>query len=200
MTHIRINPEQARQRRREHAEDSVRRFASMHADFRKVFNYGKRRGEHLESFIRQQRKAMILAVTSVADYDRNLSALHYRINARAELKPDVEKHATPDGFIWYQDGGRDCDMYESTSAPWKMRASVFAWERHIANLYEWAEGPVWFWLLKPEDVEHAAHGSRDLALEAFEDGHAHVVSHVRFDEEGSYHYDDDHGYNYDPEC
>jgi hypothetical protein len=39
-------------------------------------------------------------------------------------------------------------------------------------------------LCRPDELPESR--SRDLALEAFEDGHAHIVSEVRFDEEGGY--------------
>ena len=113
--------------------------------------------------------------------NRANSVLHWRINERACYEVQMREHQTADGFFWYQDGGRDCDMCEATSRPYKMRASLMLWQRHVNNLYDWAEGPVWFWMVKECDLPKCEYGSRDLALEAFEDGHSHVVSRVRFE-------------------
>jgi hypothetical protein len=43
----------------------------------------------------------------------------------------------------------------------------------IDSIYEGAEGPGSIWLSMPEDK--VAPEFRDLALEAFEDGHPHIV-------------------------
>jgi hypothetical protein len=130
-------------------------------------------------YLHTERNELLNMVARVGN--RNNSDVHYRINERAALEQDVREHTTPDGYIWYQSGGRDCDMCESTDRPSRMRASLIEWQRYINRLYEWAEGPVWFWLVKEENLPECKHGSRDLALEAFEDGHSHIVSSVRFE-------------------
>ena len=130
-----------------------------------------------QHIIQQARKSARLAVSRVAASN----PVHWPINERAKLEPDVRDCQTADGYIWCQSGGRDCDMCESTSRPYKMRASLMEWQRHINNLYEWAEGAVWFWLVHEDKLSDCEHGFRDLAFEAHEDGHDHIVSRVRFE-------------------
>ena len=66
-------------------------------------------------------------------------------------------------------------MAEWTSRPHELKpAGAMQWQRHIENLYEYAEGPVWFWLVPKGELPDARFGSRDLALEAFENGHPHI--------------------------
>lgn len=110
------------------------------------------------------------------------SDLNDRINERVRIAENIAGYADKDGKIWIQDGGRDCDMCESTSAPYPIPGGAFSYQHRLHMLYEWAEGPVWMWPVKPDQIEEAEYGSRDLALEAFEDGHPHVVSHVRYEE------------------
>jgi hypothetical protein len=62
---------------------------------------------------------------------------------------------------------------------------MFAVERYVNEIYNDAEGPVYgLWFSSPE--QKAKYVSRDLAMEAYEDGHAHSVSMVRYDEDGDY--------------
>ncbi len=67
---------------------------------------------------------------------------------------------------------RDCDMCEGTTRR-LVEAKVSAVERAMDRDFEWAEGPVRHWIQRPSDAFEAE--SRDRALEAFEDGHPHVI-------------------------
>ena len=63
-----------------------------------------------------------------------------------------------------------------------MPANYVSWAKMVEQEHAWAEGPVWQRMLYIDELDDVKPGSRDLALEAFEDGHPHVVSEVRFDE------------------
>lgn len=78
----------------------------------------------------------------------------------------------------------DCDCCRYTSSG-LIPAHPFAFESARQRAYLDAEGPIYgFWISKPS--EQVPHESRDLALEAFEDGHPSVISMARFDEDGPY--------------
>jgi len=67
---------------------------------------------------------------------------------------------------------RDCDCVEGTSMR-LVEATVAALDEAVERDYDWAEGPVRHWIQRPSDAfESEFH---DRALEAFEDGHAHVI-------------------------
>lgn len=99
---------------------------------------------------------------------------HADLMARWDLMAEIEAKAV-DGQIYVQTGGRDCDMCEWTSKPVAMPADWRAYQDAVDELHECAEGPVWYWIVDPRDLPDARWGSRDLALEAFENGHAHIV-------------------------
>jgi hypothetical protein len=66
----------------------------------------------------------------------------------------------------------DCDCYRTTSSifvPATVMHVTIAKER----MYEGAEGPMHIWIERPTDAPE--YEGRDLALQAFEDGHPHVV-------------------------
>jgi hypothetical protein len=71
--------------------------------------------------------------------------------------------------------GMDCDCsafhWESVKP---FRGIVDAW-RFRDREYAEAEGPLSVAFVKPSEVQDGFHESRDLALEAFEDGHPHCV-------------------------
>lgn len=84
-----------------------------------------------------------------------------------------------DGKVRLCDRFMDCDCAQSTS--WRdIPATYVHYEREVDEIYAWAEGPGTTWLESPATKPPAAE-FRDLALEAFEDGHPHSVSEVRYE-------------------
>lgn len=67
---------------------------------------------------------------------------------------------------------RDCDMCESTSSR-LVSADLAVIDDIITNDYEWAEGPMNHWIQKPSDFFEPSF--RDRAMEAYEDGHQHII-------------------------
>jgi hypothetical protein len=72
-------------------------------------------------------------------------------------------------------GGMDCDMSRWDNRVALIPANVMAYQKWYDGYMEGAEGPQWASIARPSDVADLKSESRDLALEAFEDGHAHVV-------------------------
>lgn len=105
------------------------------------------------------------------------------IGHRSELVASVVA-AQRDGMVSLSVDQMDCDCARWTSGS-LVRAIPRLVEREIQEIYNNAEGPV-YWISIDTPEAKAEYVSRDLALEAFEDGHAHIVSAVRFDEDGCY--------------
>lgn len=74
--------------------------------------------------------------------------------------------------VW---SGRDCDGVQYSGQVCLVDATVQAVDEHINHTYEWADGPCYFYLAHPIHAERIQYASRDLTLEAFEDGHPHVL-------------------------
>lgn len=116
-------------------------------------------------------------------------SIHHVINERAWQKyelPDILKEYTYNGRVYLMVTSTDCDHTRATYKR-SIEPTVEAYVEFFDHLYDDAEGPTSARLLHPEDVCEFEPSQRDLALEAFEDGHPHCVSEVRFDEEGDYH-------------
>jgi hypothetical protein len=83
---------------------------------------------------------------------------------------------TENGQVAIMGRGMDCD-----GSAWDDRfycllpAIPTLIQRWLNEKYEQAEGPESYWLVKPSEVEDHEEQNRDLALEAFEDGHSHVL-------------------------
>ena len=89
-----------------------------------------------------------------------------------------------DGKVSVSVDQMDCDCSRWTSSR-LVSATWVAVEYHYNELMYNAEGPIYgVWIDTPENG--AAYHSRDLAMEAFEDGHPHSVSMARYDEDGPY--------------
>lgn len=92
---------------------------------------------------------------------------------RQRLVNAINQH-TENGFVSIVWSGRDCDgVYGCHAETYK--ACSIAIETDIERRYEWADGPLNCQFAKPSDVYGLEPYTRDLGLEAFEDGHNHII-------------------------
>lgn len=80
-----------------------------------------------------------------------------------------------DGKIVVVHGGIDCDGGRWDDCCRTLPAIPRAVEKWIDDYYDGAEGPQWFYLSRPSDARDLEPSSRDLAMEAFENGHPHII-------------------------
>ncbi len=97
-----------------------------------------------------------------------------RLAAQADFAKRIADHAEG-GKVAIVHGGRDCDGVESHGLVHILPATVVHADRFLNEIHEWAEGPTWWNLEKPSIAEGVESSSRDLTLEAFENGHPHVL-------------------------
>lgn len=109
----------------------------------------------------------------VADWEGH-SSLHYNINARGKLEKWLNE-VTVNGKVVSRSKGMDCDCSAWDRATLTDRPQLFAEHRSIESAYEWADGPLSIWYERPSEGFENFNNSRDLALEAYEEGHPHVV-------------------------
>lgn len=99
------------------------------------------------------------------------STTSVNVNYRAQLDA-----AWVDGKIGVITTSIDCDMtrgyYERVVS---MPNCVAALKRLADNFYDGLEGPGSIYFVRPDQIDRSRSNTRDLALEAFEDGHPHVV-------------------------
>lgn len=93
--------------------------------------------------------------------------------ARAELKAELEANVV-DGRIAIVVSGMDCDCVQYTHGHIEQYGGVIWFERLERNEHEWADGPKHVGFCKPKEKPKSE--SRDLALEAYEDGRPHLIS------------------------
>ncbi len=92
---------------------------------------------------------------------------------RAELAARIAECAI-DGRIQIATAGMDCDCVKYRGVHRRdFPASVMAFEKEYQDTENWADGPFSLWPESPDVVIESS--SRDLVLEAYEDGHPHVV-------------------------
>jgi len=106
-----------------------------------------------------------------------LAALLYEgldeaITARGALHARIAQCAHA-GRLLVVESGRDCDGVQYTGRRHEIDATVKAYYELGNQIAEWADGPFSLAIV-PYDTE-VEYTSRDLALEAFENGHAHCL-------------------------
>ena len=77
------------------------------------------------------------------------------------------------GRVAVFESGRDCDGVEYSGKRHLIDATLAAFEALDDSIGEWADGP--YRLRVAHISESEQYSSRDLVLEAFEDGHRHVI-------------------------
>ena len=92
--------------------------------------------------------------------------------AKARFADDIRR-AAKNGKIKIIESGMDCDCVQYSGRVYRCPATVVAANQIIERIYAEAEGPVSWRIASPD--EKIVYSSRDLAAEAHEDGHPHVV-------------------------
>ena len=103
-----------------------------------------------------------------------IAAVHECINAKARVRAQLDQMGNPARVLIVADK-MDCDCARYTTIH-ETEAMVMRVARAMFDTYADAEGPVYACYLAPvEDRDEHRRPTRDLALEAFEDGHPHIV-------------------------
>lgn len=104
-----------------------------------------------------------------ADEDR-LVELRERLNVKHRLAECAEN-----GKVLIVESGRDCDCVEYDGKCYTIDASIDAYSKLYDEIADWADGPFWLSMDRPSNAHKYKYTSRDRILEAFEDGHPHLV-------------------------
>lgn len=98
-----------------------------------------------------------------------------RINRRAEVDAMLERFASDDGWVYFEVSGMDCDGVQYSGGRDQCRANRQAYEEMMEGVYDGADGPVYVQPITEEQAQVVEYRTRDLGMEAFEDGHPHVL-------------------------
>lgn len=105
---------------------------------------------------------------------KNHLNLYDRLEKRSNLAAALQEYAI-NGVVYVQVTGHDCD-HSTYDYVRKVPATPMHYDRFEADQYECREGPEYHnWLTAQEVQAYEPAPSRDLVLEAFENGHPHVI-------------------------
>lgn len=82
------------------------------------------------------------------------------------------KHPGYVALVW---AGRDCDGVQYSGQVQYVKATLEDVTKAIDHELEWADGPCNYVIAKPSEVVDVKYESRDLTMEAHENGHPHVL-------------------------
>ena len=105
---------------------------------------------------------------------RNIRPIDYVIVARADYAAQLLPHVV-DGKVGVVRTGMDCDCSAYSYASVALFTGVLTMWREQCEHESWLDGPESTTFCKPAEVPRTKGYSRDLALEAFEDGHPHSI-------------------------
>lgn len=117
-----------------------------------------------------------------AHYLKLLHHIHWvRIARAARRRAEVLQLQTriaqcaEGGLVLVVESGRDCDGCQYQGKTRLIRASLAAFRALEVSIAAWADGPYSLSVAKPSERDSISYSSTDLALEAFENGHQHVI-------------------------
>lgn len=99
-------------------------------------------------------------------------AVDFSINERAELLDQINRAKLPDGTMWVSQSGRDCDGSAYQWSAYKIPATLMAYYKETHQIGDSADGPFHLNIHNKNNLPKS--WSRDLAMEAYEDGHPHL--------------------------
>ena len=103
---------------------------------------------------------------------RNEHSIHKAMNL-IRTSEKIDEHATRDGMLRVVESGRDCDGVEYDGRVHTCEATLDGFEKLHDEIGEWADGPFRLDIVAwDEDVEYT---TRDLVMEAHENGHRHSI-------------------------
>lgn len=103
---------------------------------------------------------------------RSTSPDHLQLNQ--ELAQRIACRAEG-GQIAVIESGRDCDGVRYWGDVTLLPATLAHFNHHWTRRAKWADGPFHLEIARPSEAARTQSGSRDLTLEAFEDGHPHCL-------------------------
>lgn len=116
---------------------------------------------------------------------RERFTFHQRIKQCAQGIEHVPHWARIEGITQYVAlvrSGRDCDGVSYSGDVSYVPADWRTVDERIAHDLEWADGPMNHGICSPSVARKIPSQSRDLVMEAYEDGHPHYISEVNFDD------------------
>jgi len=129
------------------------------------------------SDVSETRRLYLLHKIAKVEIDHNHKEdWHKKATARrAFLRSLAEK--AENGSIAMVWSGMDCDGVRYRNSVKTVKADVKSVMEAENEEYEWADGPCNYYLEKPSVAKTLQYSSRDLVLEAFEDGHPHSITY-----------------------
>lgn len=114
------------------------------------------------------------------DHDPNNGRIYANWNAANEewvgVCNEALKAYAENGRVAYVESGRDCDCVEYSGKIHVVDATYEAFQELEREISEWADGPFVLEIARVSETRDVRYESRDLVLEAYEEGHPHHIT------------------------
>jgi hypothetical protein len=117
--------------------------------------------------MKESKRLKLLAKHCSRQWERAAKA---RINFHKRISDCAEN-----GKVALIESGMDCDCVQYSGRVTIIDADWRKIDDEIDHIGKWADGPFCISIEKPSIANEIEYNSRDLALEAFEDGHPHLI-------------------------
>jgi len=103
------------------------------------------------------------------------NTLHHILSKRWELMARIAECRRSDGRMWVSESGMDCDCVRYSGSMHECEATLAAFYKLYDETNQWADGPFSMYPVTEAERAEIKYESRDLAMEAYEDGHPHSI-------------------------
>ena len=86
------------------------------------------------------------------------------------------KDCTEDGMVAIVSSGMDCDGVKYSGQVHYVKAIPVLVQHDFDEAKKWADGPIYRLIIKPSEARLIEYTSRDLGMEAFENGHPYYLT------------------------
>lgn len=117
----------------------------------------------------------VLKILNLAEsIDHALAEATEARRARQDLHERIAE-CEENGMVVVIESGMDCDCVQYDGRKHPIPATVQAFDKLAQSIGEWADGVFTLSIVSPSEAREISYRSRDRALEAYEDGHSHIV-------------------------
>jgi hypothetical protein len=128
----------------------------------------------MKTYLNTKYPARVALLICDAIHASSLAALREATQRRLDMHYWL-RNRSEGGYIAVVENGRDCDGVQYWNKVRVVEATAQAIDKLVEYIADGADGPFELRLERPSVAHGLKYDSRDLGMEAYEDGHAHCI-------------------------
>lgn len=141
----------------------------------------KRQFQQMVDYMKTPFEGTTIGLFILNQWSEEGQQFHQRLNKRWNMMAQIDECRRADGKMWITESGMDCDCSRYSGHLHECDANIISFYKLWDYIGEWADGPFSLYPITEKQAGESRPTSRDLVMEAHEDGHPHSISSVRYE-------------------